>query len=135
MAQPSGHTKPLTAVVVLAFVALAWGTAYGVNRMLGGHLDRNLYAPACTNACARTNSRLYSMSAGGRGHRFEMNCRCNGPAVYDWSNARADLSNGGIGDLVLHYGGREVLMVGAFLVIGLAGTVLGWKVQGVKSRP
>lgn len=112
------------AAIVTPFAVAAFFLALYVNRTIGTHLDASLYGPACRSACEAEGSRCIGHRPGGRGKTGRVLCECP-KAQKLWHEA--DLSEGRALDKVLHYGGQEALMIGAFAVLALTGMAISWR--------
>lgn len=117
--------SPARIAITVVLLALVWGSTVAVYQLIQSHLDDSLYVPACNTACAKSRARHHSHRAAGKGHPGRVSCWCNGPAVSDWRGAPADLSNGSMGDLVLHWGGQETITGLLFIAGGLIALWVG----------
>ena len=119
--RPSPRRLALTVVLL----GLGWGGTMLVHQQIAAHLDQNLYAPACRARCATARARYSSHQAAGRPHRGRIDCWCNGPAVSDWRWLPADLSQGSIGDRVLHAGGDMAIVLTLFAMGAVIAMIVG----------
>lgn len=118
------------AFVAVPFLVLALVASIKLNAMLDAGLQARLYRPACAAVCVPHGGMRNEPRRGGRGHRDEVYCPCLGGG-----DARmADLSKGSALDRALHWGLKDVILVGGFVVVSLIGFGLGIGVAGLAKR-